>query len=42
MRTLLICHDEEVLNRDGISRWLEAVFNLAGSIILREIRKRAG
>jgi hypothetical protein len=42
MRTLLICHEEESLNRVGMPRWLASFSTLAGIIVVREttVRKR--
>ena len=36
MRTVLICHDENLIDRDGMSRWLGSFSDLAGIIVLRE------
>jgi len=38
MRTVLICHDETILARDGSPRWLASFSDLAGIIILHEQR----
>lgn len=38
MRTLLICHEEERLNRLVLPRWLESFSTLAGIIVLQETR----
>lgn len=40
MRTLLICHHDALLNREGMARWLASFSNLAGVMILRERRER--
>ena len=40
MRTVLICHEEDRLNRIGMSRWLASFTDLAGIIVLRETRTR--
>ncbi|MFV0442604.1 MAG: formyltransferase family protein [Planctomycetaceae bacterium] len=40
MRTLLICHDEAILAKEGSTRWLASFSDLAGVIILREKRQR--
>lgn len=40
MRTLLICHDEALLAREGSTRWLASFSDLAGVVILHEPRKR--
>lgn len=46
MRTLLICHDDANLDRDGLSRWLASFSTLAGVLVVREppsrLRKRVG
>jgi hypothetical protein len=36
MRTVLICHCENLLDRGGLSRWLASFSDLAGIVILRE------
>jgi len=36
VRTLLICHDEDELNRVGLARWLASFSTLAGIVSLRE------
>ncbi len=36
MRTVLICHDEHPLDRDGLARWLASFSELVGVVILRE------
>ncbi len=36
MRTLLICHEDEVLNRVGMARWLASFSDLAGVVTIRE------
>jgi hypothetical protein len=38
MRTLLICHEDEPLNRAVLPRWLASFSTLAGIIVLRESR----
>ena len=38
MRTFLICHQEERLNRIVLPRWLASFSTLAGMIVLRETR----
>ncbi len=40
MRTLLICHYEEVLNREGMARWLASFSHLTGVVVIREERSR--
>ncbi len=36
MKTVLICHDENLIDRDGLSRWLASFSDLAGLVVLRE------
>src|SRR5437764_1520538 len=40
MRTALICHADDVLNREGLARWLASFTDLAGLIVLHESRQR--
>jgi Formyl transferase len=40
MRTLLICHEEANLDREGLARWLASFSNLVGIVILRETRQQ--
>jgi hypothetical protein len=40
MRTLLICHDGALLDREGLARWLSSYTDLTGIIVLRENRQR--
>jgi hypothetical protein len=40
MRTLLICHEEEALNRIAMPRWLASFSELAGILVLRETAKQ--
>jgi hypothetical protein len=40
MRTLLICHDDDPLNREGLARWLASFSELCGVVALRERRGR--
>jgi len=40
MRTVLICHDQHPLDRDGLARWLASFSELAGVIVLREHASR--
>jgi hypothetical protein len=40
MRTVLICHEEDRLNRIGLARWLASFTDLAGIIALRETNQR--
>jgi hypothetical protein len=39
-RTVLICHDNELLNRDILPRWLASFTDLAGVIIIEESKGR--
>jgi hypothetical protein len=36
MRTLLICHADAVLDREGLARWLGSFSTFAGSVVVRE------
>lgn len=40
MRTVLICHAEAPLDREGLARWLASFSELAGVIVIREKNKR--
>jgi hypothetical protein len=40
MRTLLICHDDAALDRDGLARWIDSFSASAGVLGLREPRRR--
>jgi hypothetical protein len=40
MRTLLICHDDAALDRDGLARWLASFSTLTGIHVLREPPRR--
>lgn len=40
MRTVLICHEDDPLNREGLARWLASCSELAGIIVLRETGQR--
>src|SRR6202034_4797703 len=37
---VLICHEEDQLNRIGLARWLASFTDLAGIVVLREPGKR--
>jgi hypothetical protein len=39
-RTVLICHDNESLNRDALPRWLASFTDLAGIIVIEEPKSR--
>ena len=36
MRTVLICHDQHRLDRDGLARWLASFSELARVVVLQE------
>jgi hypothetical protein len=36
MRTLLICHEEAALDREGLARWLGSFSTFAGLVVIRE------
>jgi hypothetical protein len=40
MRTLLICHEDADLDREGLVRWLASFSTFAGSVVIREPRAR--
>ena len=44
MRTLLICHEDAALDREGLARWLASFSTYAGAVVIREpggrLRKR--
>src|SRR4051812_23465612 len=40
MRTLLICHDDAPLDREGLARWLGSFSTFTGAIVIREPRAR--
>ena len=40
MRTLLICHHDADLDRDGLVRWLGTFSEFAGTVVVREPRSR--
>jgi len=40
MKTLLICHEGNILNQEGLSRWLASFTDLVGIIVLRETRRQ--
>jgi hypothetical protein len=46
MRTLLICHDDAALDREGLARWLGSFSTFTGTVAIREpgarLRKRVG
>jgi len=38
MRTLLICHDDAPLDREGLARWLASFSTFAGTVVVHEPR----
>jgi hypothetical protein len=40
MRTLLICHEDAALDREGLVRWLASFSTVAGMVVVREPRGR--
>lgn len=40
MRTVLICHEEDELNRVGLAAWMASFSELAGIVVLRETSAR--
>lgn len=40
MRTLLICHEQDELNRVGLAAWMASFSELQGVVVLRETRER--
>lgn len=40
IRTLLICHDDNGLNRVGLARWLASFSRLVGVVVIHEPRRR--
>ncbi len=36
MRTLLICHDDAPLDREGLARWLRSFSTFTGTLVIRE------
>ncbi len=40
MKTALICHEEDALNRDGLARWLASFSELVGMVVIREKAER--
>jgi len=40
MRTLLICHDDAPLDREGLVRWLGSFSTFTGTVVIREPRAR--
>src|SRR5260370_21443497 len=40
MKTVLICHEEATLDRDGIARWLASFTDLIGLVVLLDSPER--
>ena len=40
VKSLLICHEDEPLDHDGLARWLASFSRLVGVVVLRETRGR--
>src|SRR6516165_2477310 len=40
MRTVLICHADDALNREGLARWFASFTDLAGVVVIHEPRQR--
>jgi hypothetical protein len=40
MRTLLVCHEDAALDRDGLARWLASFTTLTGILVVHEPRSR--
>lgn len=40
MRTILICHEQDALDREGMARWLASFTDLVGLVVLRETKQR--
>src|SRR6266487_2699644 len=40
MRTLLICHEDAALDREGLARWLASFTTMTGTLVIREPRSR--
>src|SRR5436189_25563 len=40
MRTLLIAHERALLDREGLARWLASFSTFAGTVVVREDRRR--
>jgi methionyl-tRNA formyltransferase len=39
MKTFLICHEDEILSREAMPRWLNSFSELSGILVIRENRK---
>jgi len=42
MRTVLICHHDDPINREGLAGWLGSFTDLAGLVVIQETRGRLG
>ena len=42
MRTILICHHDDPINREGLAAWLASFSDLLGLVVIREPRQRLG
>jgi len=40
MRTVLICHHDDPMNRRGLAAWLGSFTDLVGLVVIRENKKR--
>ena len=40
MKTLLICHEDAALNREGMARWLASFSDVVGLVLLQESHRR--
>jgi hypothetical protein len=41
LKTLLICHEEDPIDREGLARWLASFSTLAGIVVIREKKARS-
>lgn len=41
LKTLLICHEEDAIDREGLARWLASFSTLAGLVVIRERKTRS-
>jgi hypothetical protein len=41
LKTLLICHEEDAIDREGLARWLASFSMLAGMVVIRERKARS-
>jgi hypothetical protein len=40
MKTVLICHEEAIFDREGLARWMGSFSDLVGLVVLRETAER--